>query len=340
MYLERTRAYAARIPSTSGNLHGNRFLLGHVSSQSLKDAATLLEAVTKVSITGASSDESYFCAQHRLDKRRTSDLTELMKVQTRQWLAFTNFQRLGDNFSCPRTFGYDGSRERMDQYLEKELDRIISENTRHDTNSSEKIAKRLPSSNVTTEHKEIRNKNSMDASIPIVWVIQPIVRNRKIKFKFSTDFGPSFFIRERELIQILETINCLCREKMGDSCCCMVFYHVFTIDLRFSRVVTSDAISSVIEEMAMMMTNNKMNTRFHSTNAARKIMKDKDETGLVSASAPINTIVTSSDRSGTKTRRSRSLVKRLTQYWDQRRLKRIVQQQVRIALLRAVAEST
>lgn len=333
----RIRPCVARLPCISGNISDDHTVLDDIGPRFLEDMESILEGLNKASTTETTLEECRHYAKPRLYHRVNSDSVKRMTKQKHQWLHTTRTRHDQDQFS--RTVGCHGLNERMEQYLKEGLARVLLENAEGATDPRGQIVKSWPLFKAITRRKEFENTHTVPPTVSIVWVLQPTVRNGKIKFKFSTDFGACFLIKKDELIEFLEIMKFFCENDKNSSLRCNAFYQVYTMDKRRSRVIKADAVSSHIEEM---MSHKEGNLPNDSATTARQT-KDNEEYGrtelnVVSTSTPTSTIIMSSvkDESkkgkGANRRRSHGLVKRFTRYLNRRRLKRIIRQQTGIAL--------
>jgi hypothetical protein len=338
----------ARLPSISESLGDTDNVLDYFSSQSLEDMESILEGVTKASTTETVLDECRNYAKPCLHRRRNCDLTGLMTKRKRQWLATAKEKQHEDRSFPTRITGYHGLKEQMEQYLEEALARILLENVEDGTHATGTIAESQSPFKTDNKCKGFKNTDATVSAIPIVWVIQPIVRNGKTKFKFSTDFGACFFIRKEESIEFVEIVNRFSQNGKDSSFCYNIFYQVYTMDSRESRVVKSDVVSSLIEEM-MTMTSGKgklipinsatttRQRRDDENNANAKVNDARNGISVVAASTPISTFIISTKEDemadkGTKLSRSHGLVKRVARYLNRQRFKRLIHQQMALAL--------
>lgn len=344
----RTRPCVARLPSISESVGDTHNPLDHFGSQSLEDMESILEGVTKASTTETVLDECRNYAKPCLYPRRNCDLTGLMTKRKRQWLATTKAKQDEDQSFPTRITGYHGLKEHMEQYLEKALARILLENVEDVTHARGKIVESRSSFKAVTKQQGFKNTDVIVSAIPIVWVIQPIVRNGKTKFKFSTDFGACFFIRKEESIEFVEIIKRFSKNDKDSPFGYTIFYQVYTMDSRESRVVKSDVVSSLIEEMMTMTSGKGKHTPINSAtptrqrrddgnNANAKVNDARNGISVVAASTPISTFIISAKEDEmedkvTKPRRSHGLVKRVARYLNHQRFKRLIHQQVALAL--------
>jgi hypothetical protein len=338
----------ARLPSISESVGDTHNILDHFGSQLLEDMESILEGITKASTTETVLDECRNYAKPCLYPLRNRDLTGLMTKRKRQWLATSKAKQHEDRSFPTRITGYHGLKEHMEQYLEEALARILLENAEDVTHSRGKIAKSWSSFKAVTKQKYFENTDAIVSAIPIVWVIQPTVRNGKTKFKFSTDFGPCFFIREEESIEFVEILKRFSKNETDSSFGYNIFYQVYTMDSRESRVVKSDVVSSLIEEMTTMTSGKGKNTPINLATMARQSRDDEDNANakvndtrngisMVATSTPITTIIISTKKDEMEDKvpipsRSHGLVKRVTRYLNRQRLKRLIHRQVGIAL--------
>jgi hypothetical protein len=339
-------------------------------SQFLEDMESILEGVTNTSTTETVLEECRYYVKPHLFRQHRRDLTALMTENERQRLKTEKIQNNSPPGTC-RTIGHDGLLERMEHYLAEGLIRALNnKQSNHNT-------------------KEIK---SDDGVIPMVWVIQPTRRmnrnNKKkkvdngngesnIRFKFSTDFGACFYLNEKESLEFIEILKKNSSKKLSPYSSCRMYYQVYTMDSSESRVVKSDAISSLIQDIVIAdTTTSTTTTTTTTTNSQKEVDKttekqdadndesrtngDDDDGGNVATAAPTATTAptsgnnvdggskkhgSSATKKGTKKRgrtssakeegggaKKHSRTKRFARYLNRRRLKRLIRQQVNIAL--------
>ena len=357
----RTRPGDVRLPSIPEDKDESHDLVtGHFGSQYLEGMESILEGVAVASTAPRGLGESRDCAkkQPRLCPRRSCrDLKGLMTGQELRWLTGADANRCEDGPSVTRatmtrtrTTGRNGLKNRMEEYLQEGLARILVENT--DDGHGTKRGKASPTLGTSRKQKKNTNENTnpaVSSGVPMVWVIQPFVQNGKTKFKFSTDFGACFVLEEKDSLEFVEIANRVSKKKTISSFCCNTFYQMYTTDSRESRVVDSDIVSSLIKKtkttMASSQETNPQNDRKDesSYDRNRKTCTCDGKGNILVASIPPTTGSSNTEDLGrTKeggTRFTRGPTKRLSRYLHRRRLKRLFRQQSGIALGNVNSES-
>uniref|UniRef100_A0A6U9WJF2 Uncharacterized protein n=1 Tax=Pseudo-nitzschia australis TaxID=44445 RepID=A0A6U9WJF2_9STRA len=235
----------------------------HNGSQFLEDIESIMEGVTETStIAETESEEFQSCSyiKPRLGPRRGGDdLTALMSERHQRLAAISYFHpeerpspRRGRRATTTKTaaFGRQGLRERMDAYLEEGLTRILRERAQDTTDGKAKAAEISPSIDAIQKENADTDTNPYVFSVRMVWIIQPTIRNGKIKFKFSTEYGACIFLNKMDSLEFLGIVKEFSKKNRGPSFSWNTFYQVYTMDLRESSVVKGDAVTSLFEDMA------------------------------------------------------------------------------------------
>lgn len=176
-----------------------------------------------------------------------------------------------------------GLRERMERYLERELERVyrqqmmdaavVTNEKREDVPASPFATDKTPIKVSTTTTMSKKNKvgrrkpcwgknlykkskskagfttRTSDSirriDVPMVWVVQPVYDNDNggLSFKFTTDTGACLILKNEEAISCVEIMKMYTR-KMN----CKTFFQLYTMDGRESRIVKADGISDLMLE--------------------------------------------------------------------------------------------
>mmetsp|Transcript_13034 Transcript_13034/g.32905 ORF Transcript_13034/g.32905 Transcript_13034/m.32905 type:complete len:373 (+) Transcript_13034:474-1592(+) len=329
----RTRPHLARLPFVSESLIDASHILDHLGSQSLEDMESMLEGITKASTTETVLEECYNYTQPRLHAHRNRDLTDLMIKRECQRISNAKITHHDRQCAPTRTSGCRKLSERMNQYLEEGLARILTDDV-HNVSGGLR-SKLRPSYDAVAKQKQFRNTKTLVSRTPIVWVIQPTVRKDKIKFKISTEFGARFLLKKEELVDFLNASKRFSRKETNISVSCGAFFQVYTIDSRESRVVQSDDVCSLVEEMSL--TNGKR--KYISLESSTEVNDGRNDNGLVDASKHITTITfhsqkdESENRERRRKRLSNCLVKRFSRYLNRQRFKLLIYRQTGKALV-------
>eukprot|EP00751_Fragilariopsis_kerguelensis_P010441 CAMPEP_0170793102 /NCGR_PEP_ID=MMETSP0733-20121128/22408_1 /TAXON_ID=186038 /ORGANISM="Fragilariopsis kerguelensis, Strain L26-C5" /LENGTH=436 /DNA_ID=CAMNT_0011141895 /DNA_START=127 /DNA_END=1437 /DNA_ORIENTATION=+ len=339
-----------------------------VGSKNLEDMESILEGVTNTLVTERVLEECHYYAKpHLIRHQHRRDLTALMTKNERQRLLETNTtttrrhrnQNNNRNNNPVKTNCHDELLERMEHYLEKGLTRALNNKDDNNTQVTNTgggipmvwiIEPALHNKWNTNNKKKKNGKNS-------------------IRFKFSTDsdFGACFYLNEKESLEFIEILKKFSSSKKLPPYCKM-YYQVYTMDSSESRVVKSDVISSLIKEIMIATTTA---TTTAATNSQKEVDKtnEKKDTGndeirsngnecddgddrndMTAATTPATNdkygdnekIDTNATNEGTKRYpfkgakkegyAKHSPAQRFARYLNHRRLKRLIYQQLNVAL--------
>lgn len=322
----------------------------------LEDMESILEGVTAeapVATTDAIPGDFGICinsARYCLNGSRSgNDLTVLMSNSERHRLA-TSVSRHSNNdrpfrATSMKQFGRLGLKERMEDYLEQGLTRILRETDSFTID--EKGGPSKSSQSLTNVQNEKNMNHRSFPSATLVWTIQPTIRNGKPRFRFSTDFGARFTLNKRDSLEFIELTKGTSEKYSGASHGCNTFYQVYTMDRKESRVVNYNAVTSLLEEMTKVMvsklspfTHVESRTIMGHTNVVydgnRKNEQNIDIPGTTKNCSPAKTHNDNGSKKGDtmkpKSSYKRSPAKRLLRFLNRRRMKRSVRQQTYIAL--------
>ena len=329
----RTRPHMARLPFVSESLIDANHFLDHLGSQSLEDMESMLEGITEESTTETVLEECYNYTPPRLHAHRNRDLTELMIKRKCQRISEAKSTHHDRQCAPTRTSGCKKLSERVNQYLEEGLARILIDDV-HNVSGGLR-SKSRPSCDAVAKQKQFANMKTLVSRSPIIWVIQPTVSKGKIKFKISTEFGACFLLKKEELVDFLNASKCFSRKDTNTSVSCDDFFQVYTIDSRESHVVQSDDVCSLVEEMSL--TNGK--GKYLSLESSTEVNCRRNDMGLVDASKHITTItfhfpkIESKNGERRRKRRSNCLGRRFSRYLIRQRFKLLIYRQTGKALL-------
>ena len=322
----RAGPFVARIPCLSEKFSDASTILDDLGSQLLEDMESILEGVTIASATKTALDECHNFAKPCLHAHRNSNLTELMIKGRRNLLSKTKARQRDRQTFLTRTTGYHIPTKRIDLYLEEELARMENEDTLNTTESRELVSKSCPSYGAISKREKFgKNNNFIASTIPVVWAVQPTVRNGKTKFKLSTESGACFYLKEKGLVDFLKMTKRLPKNDSVSSASCSVYLQVYTMNSRRSRVVKSDGISSLIEEITMSTAGRW--TRDYEDHSCTKVYDTRNDLSEVDASTSSATIPFGNNKN-----RSHGLVKRFTRYLNRQRFKHLIYQQANNSL--------
>ena len=335
-------------------------------SQYLEDMESILEGVTNTSTTETVLEECRYYVKPHLFRQHRRDLTALMTENERQRLKTKTTQSNNSPPVTCRTIGHDGLLERMEHYLAEGLIQALN-NKQNNTNTKGTNTKSddggIPMvwTIQPTRRKNGNNSNKKKDSDKDV--------ESHIRFKFSTDFGACFYLNEKESLEFIEILKKFSSKKLSPYSLCKMYYQVYTIDSSESRVVKCDTISSLIHEIVIAAatttttTNSQKEvdkTTYNDESRTNGEDDDGNDGGNVATATPIATTApnsgnnvdgsknhdSSAAKEGTKKRRptsstkeergggtkKHSRTKRFARYLNRRRLKRLIRQQVNIAL--------
>eukprot|EP00536_Pseudo-nitzschia_multiseries_P011799 jgi/Psemu1/30089/gm1.30089_g len=323
-----------------------------LGSRPLEDIDSILDGVADGSVINETTtmlDE--FCKQPRPDPRRgCGDLTVLMNERQRS-VAFSSVRPEDGLLSNRRmrstmSFGRQGLKEQMVEYFEE----IRGENA-HDITATNASKSPLP-------FDPSRKADSSVGTTTMVWTVKPTIENGKTNFWFSTDDGACLVLNERNAMEFLDVVEAVDKKKPARSrgCNtvvealdqnkparsggCNILYQVYKTDLKESRVVKSVDASSLIEDIAgttmkqSKCTQADLGLSSKSDNIGAEVQSNARSCMDATHSSTIDNEDGDMPRKEPPKfgRRGRNLVKRFARYVNRCRMKRIVRQQVHIAV--------
>jgi len=137
-------------------------------------------------------------------------------------------------------------RERLETYLEEALEKTSPAKMETGQEPSKKeeepMATAKKERTVKKRWGRKKKKKQIVSDKPIVWTIRPgFHKNGSLQFKFSTDAGAFFILKDKEALSSLKII----KKKANDK----TFFQIYALDARSSKIVGPDQVTDLMADV-------------------------------------------------------------------------------------------